>query len=70
MKATIKIKKEVDVRYLKVDAGVRYWEDADVNGVPDIDLFESEGEGRPKIPFAVKVKDHADSNIFSVRAYL
>ena len=70
MKATIKNKKEIDVRYLKVDAGVRYWEDADVNGVPDIDLFESKGEGKPTIPFAVKVKDHADSNIFSVRAYL
>ena len=44
MKATIKNKKEIDVRYLKVDAGVRYWEDADVNGEPDIDLFESKGE--------------------------
>ena len=44
MKATIKNKKEVDVRYLKVDARVRYWEDADVNGVPDIDLFESKGD--------------------------
>lgn len=65
MKATIKIKKELDVRYLKVDARVRYWEDADVNGVPDIDLFESKGEGRPKIPFAVKVKDQPETNIFS-----
>ncbi len=44
MKVTIKIKKEGDIRYLKVDAGLRYWEDADVNGEPDIDLFESKGE--------------------------
>lgn len=65
MKATIKNKKEIDVRYLKVDAGVRYWEDADVNGEPDIDLFESKGEERPRIPFAIKVKDCPKTNIFS-----
>lgn len=27
----------VDVKYLKVEAGVRYWEDAQVNGVEDED---------------------------------
>lgn len=65
MKATIKIKKQVDVRYLKVDAGVRYYEDADVNGTPDVDMYESKGDAVPRIPFAVKVKDKPDSNIYS-----
>lgn len=35
MKATIKIKKEIELRTIHVDAGVRYWEDASVNGVED-----------------------------------
>ena len=37
MKLTIKVKKEVDVQTLLVKAGVRYWEDATVNGVEDED---------------------------------
>jgi hypothetical protein len=37
MKATIKIKTEVEIKTLQVDAGVRYWEDATVNGVEDED---------------------------------
>ena len=35
MKITIKQEKEVDVRFLKAECGVRYWEDATVNGVED-----------------------------------
>jgi hypothetical protein len=37
--ATVTIKQTVDalVRFLKVEAGVRYWEDADVNDEPDED---------------------------------
>jgi len=35
MKTTIKIEKEVELKTLIVHAGVRYWEDADVNGVED-----------------------------------
>ena len=35
MKALIKKQVEVDMKLLKVDAGVRYWEDATVNGVED-----------------------------------
>ena len=35
MKANIKMKKEVEVKTLIVDAGVRYWEDATVDGVED-----------------------------------
>lgn len=35
MKATIKIEKEVEIKTLHVHAGVRYWEDATVNGIED-----------------------------------
>ena len=37
MKLTVKVLKEVEVQYLKVDAGVRDWDGADVNGVEDVD---------------------------------
>lgn len=33
----LNIKKKFDVQYLKISAGVRYWEDAKVDGVPDED---------------------------------
>ena len=36
----------VSVAYLKVDAGVRYWEDGTINGEPDSD-------DAPRVPFAV-----------------
>ena len=55
----------VNVRYIKIDAGVRYWEDAMVNGEYDIDFYKSKGVGKPKMPFAVKVKDEPTSNIYS-----
>ncbi len=32
---TITIKKTVPVKYLRAECGVRYWEDAEVNGVED-----------------------------------
>ena len=35
MKATVKIEKEVELKTLVVKAGVRYYEDATVNGVED-----------------------------------
>jgi hypothetical protein len=35
MKATIKVEKEVEIKTLHVHAGVRYWEDATVNGIED-----------------------------------
>lgn len=35
MKTKIKIEKEVDLKTLKVNAGVRYWEDGDVDGIED-----------------------------------
>lgn len=65
MKATIKVEKEIDVRYLRVDAGVRYWEDSDVDGTPDVDMHESKGNAIPRMPFAVKVKDKPETNIYS-----
>lgn len=65
MKAAIKTKKEVDVRYLKVDAGVLYWEDSDVNGQEDENMYDSKGNAIPRMPFAVKVKDKPTSNIYS-----
>lgn len=43
MKATIKIEKEVEVKTLCVSAGVRYWEDSEVNGESDTE----EGEAIP-----------------------
>jgi hypothetical protein len=35
MKQIIKIEKEVDVKTVLIEAGVRYWEDTTVNGVED-----------------------------------
>lgn len=36
MKITINKPTEFDAVYLKVDAGVRYWEDARVNGIKEV----------------------------------
>lgn len=36
MLVTVKIEKEMDAKYLWLNAGVRYWEDATINGVDDI----------------------------------
>lgn len=35
MKATVKTIKEVDIKYLRIEARVRYWEDTAVNGEED-----------------------------------
>lgn len=44
--------KPEDVYYLKVNAHVRYWEDSDINGVPDI-TYEEQKEGMmPRMPLA------------------
>lgn len=45
MKITINKPTDFEAKFLKVDAGVRYWEDADVNGVSD-------NENPPTIPCA------------------
>ena len=42
-----------DVRYLRIDVGPRYWEDAEVNGEEDIS-YEAQKKGvKPLMPFAV-----------------
>lgn len=51
MKALIKVEKEFDIRYLKVEAHVRYWEDSEINGEPDVDIDEHEDE-KPRMPFS------------------
>lgn len=53
MKITITRPVEVDAKFLKVDAGVRYWEDAKVNGKYDTDCEDSENlDAAPTIPSA------------------
>lgn len=65
MELELTIKNKYDVHYLKVDAGVLYWNDSDVNGEEDIDFYETKGVGIPKMPCAVQVKDKPESNIYS-----
>lgn len=65
MKITINKPTEFEAVYLKVDAGVRYWEDARVNGIRDIDLHENKGIGKPLMPCAVQIKEEPDYNIYS-----
>ena len=43
---------EKDIRWLEIDAGVRYWEDSEIDGVTDKDP-EEDGED-PTMPFADK----------------
>lgn len=37
MKVTIKVEKEIDVKYCQLSVQPRYWEDATVNGVEDVE---------------------------------
>lgn len=37
MKTTIKVEKEVDIKFCQVKVEPRYWEDATVNGVEDVE---------------------------------
>ena len=47
-----------DVKYLRIDVGPRYWEDASIKfeekWEDDIDYNEQEKGEKPKMPFAVK----------------
>ena len=65
MRITINKPTDFEAKFLKVDAGVRYWEDAEVNGVSDIDLYESNGVGKPLMPCAVQIKKEPDGCIYS-----
>ena len=65
MKTEMNKKIKVEFKYIEVDTEVRYWEDTDVNGVPDIDFYESKGVGTPRIPCAVQVKKEPEKCIYS-----
>lgn len=55
MEITIYKPTKIEAVYLKVDAGVRYWEDAYVNGVRETDCEETDGS--PTIPCAEYIGD-------------
>lgn len=50
------VKKKFDIRYLAIQAHVRYWEDGDVNGEDDHDILENP-ELTPRMPGATKHDD-------------
>lgn len=52
-------------KFLYVDAGVRYWEDSEINGIRDNDLYDSRGATAPAMPCAERVKPEPTTNIFS-----
>lgn len=56
---------EINIATIQVDTKVRYWEDATINGERDIDFYEAKGEGEPKMPCAVKIKETPRENIYS-----
>ena len=56
---------EVDIATIEVDTLVRYWEDTDVDGTPDIDFYESKGIGQPRMPCAEQVKKEPNGCIYS-----
>lgn len=43
MKVAINTNTEMEAIYLKVDAGIRYWQDAYINGSRDTDCDETDG---------------------------
>ena len=57
-----------EVRYLLVDAGVRHYEDATVDGNDDINVYEmyESGNGEnafPKMPCVEQIKERPTDNI-------
>ena len=65
MEVKIKEIKQIDVKYIQVDTEIRYWDDTSINGVDDINFYETKGEGEPNMPCAVKVKDKPEDCIHS-----
>lgn len=66
MNVTTKKDEETDVRYLKIDAVVYFWEDGIVNGVSDVAMTDRHTgiiDRAPAIPFAVKIRDRQDNAI-------
>lgn len=46
---------DLNVSLIEVEAHVRYWEDSDINGEPDVDVYET-GK-RPQMPCSVRIFD-------------
>ena len=63
---TVTIIEPSDVRYLRIDVGPRYWEDASIKfedkWEDDIDYNEQKKGEKPKMPFAVFCKERAERN--------
>lgn len=51
-----------EVRYLLVDAGVRYYEDATVNGEYDVSLYDDK-TAKPNMPCVEQIKERPTDNI-------
>lgn len=49
--------KNVEIKYICANLGVRYWEDADIDGEEDISYEEQEKGAAPRIPLAVENPD-------------
>ena len=56
MKVKVLRETEVDVARIHVSAYVRYWEDSEVNGESDVDLYENK-DATPNMPCAEKEND-------------
>ena len=52
MKIKQQIEIEKEAKYFTVNAGVRYWEDGEVNGIDDISYDEQQAGVVPRMPFA------------------
>lgn len=52
-------------KLLYVDAGVRYWEDSEINGISDENLYDSKGVKAPAMPCVERVKTTPTTNIYS-----
>lgn len=55
MKVRMMIPHTYDVTTLKVDLGVRYWKDGEINGEDDISYEEQKAGEAPRMPFAEKM---------------
>ncbi len=56
---------KIDCKRILVSCQPRYWNDSEVNGLDDIDFYESKGQGTPVIPCAEQIKDEPDNCIYS-----
>lgn len=65
MKVKVLREVEVDAKTINVCTKVRYWEDAKVNGVDDIEFHETKGEGKPMMPCAMQDSEKPSGCIYS-----